>query len=142
MDFIPSMIGSDDVIRGPAGDGRFAAVLRDDIADAVATVLASPSSHLGQSYDLTGPSAFTLAEAASEMSRASGREIRFENETLEEARASRAVYGAPDWEVEAWISSYLAIANDELSGVSGDVERLAGHPPTSLRDWLGSTSAR
>src|SRR3954471_739586 len=74
MDFIPSMIGADDVIHGPAGDGRFAAVLRDDIADAVATILTSPSDHEGEAYDLTGPSAFTLAEAASEMSRASGRE--------------------------------------------------------------------
>jgi NAD(P)H dehydrogenase (quinone) len=138
MDFVPNMIGSDGVIRGPAGEGRFAAVLRDDIADAVAAVLASPGAHEGQSYDLTGPEAFTLAEAAEEMSRAWGREIRFENETLEEAKASRAVYGAPDWEVEAWISSYLAIANGELSDVSADVERLADHPPTGLRDWLAS----
>ena len=136
MDFIPSMIGSDDVIRGPAGDGRFAAVLRDDIADAVAAILTSPGDHEGQAYDLTGPSAFTLSEAADEMSRAWGRSIRFENETLDEARSSRAAYGAPDWEVEAWISSYVAIANGELAGVSEDVERLTGHPPASLRSWL------
>jgi NAD(P)H dehydrogenase (quinone) len=136
MDFIPNMIGSDGVIRGPADEGRFAAVLRDDIADAVAAVLADPSSHEGQSYDLTGPEAFTLAEATEEMSRAWGRDISFVDETLEEARASRSVFGAPDWEVEAWISSYVAIANGELSEVSGDVERLAGHPPVSLTDWL------
>jgi len=141
MDFIPSMIGSDGVIRGPADDGRFAAVLRDDIADAVAAVLADPSPHEGQSYDLTGPAAFTLAEAAEEISRAWGREIRFEDETIEKAKASRAVYGAPDWEVEAWISSYVAIANGELEQVSDGVERVAGHAPTSLRDWL-ATSAR
>jgi uncharacterized protein YbjT (DUF2867 family) len=136
MDFIPNMIGSDGVIRGPADEGRFAAVLRDDIADAVAAVLADPSSHEGQSYDLTGPEAFTLAEAAEEMSRAWRRDISFVDETLEEARASRSVFGAPDWEVEAWISSYVAIANGELSEVSGDVERLAGHPPVPLTDWL------
>jgi NAD(P)H dehydrogenase (quinone) len=141
MDFIPNMIGSDGVIRGPANDGRFAAVLRDDIADAVAAILASPADHDGQAYDLTGPEAFTLTEAAEEMSRAWGRKVEFENETLEEARASRSVYGAPDWEVEAWISSYVAIANGELEQVSDGVERLAGHPPTSLRDWL-ATSAR
>jgi uncharacterized protein YbjT (DUF2867 family) len=138
MDFIPSMVGSDGVIRGPADDGRFAAVLRDDIADAVAAILASPGAHDGRSYDLTGPEAFTLAEAAEEMSRAWGRQIEFVDETLEEARASRAVYGAPDWEVEAWISSYVAIANGELEQVSDGVERLAGHSPTSLREWLAS----
>jgi NAD(P)H dehydrogenase (quinone) len=138
MDFVPNMIGSDGVIRGPADDGRFAAVLRDDIADAVAAVLEAPERHEGRSYDLTGPDTFTLAEAAAEMTRAWGREVSFVDETLEEARASRSIYGAPEWEVEAWISSYLAIANGELADVSDGVERLAGHPPTSLRDWLAS----
>jgi NAD(P)H dehydrogenase (quinone) len=142
MDFIPNMVASDGVIRGPAGDGRFAAVLRDDIADAVAAILASPADHDGEAYDLTGPEAFTLGEAAEEMSRAWGRKIEFVDETLDEARASRAVYGAPDWEVEAWISSYVAIAQGELEQVSDCVERLTGHAPTSLRDWLASTSAR
>jgi NAD(P)H dehydrogenase (quinone) len=142
MDFIPSMVGADGVIRGPADSGRFAAVLRDDIADAVATILASPEEHDGRAYDLTGPEAFTLAEAAEAMSRAWGQPVSFVDETLEEARASRAVYGAPDWEVEAWISSYVAIANGELERVSDGVDRLTGHPPTSLRDWLAATSAR
>jgi len=143
MDFIPSMVGADGVIRGPAGSGRVAAVLRDDIADAVAAVLADPELHEGRAYDLTGPEAFTLAEAAEEMSRAWHKRVEFVDETLEEARASRTVYGAPDWEVEAWISSYVAIANGELERVSGDVERLTGHPPVSLPDYVsasGSTS--
>jgi NAD(P)H dehydrogenase (quinone) len=138
MDFIPAMVGEDGVIRGPADDGRVAAVLRDDIADAVAVVL-TEAGHEGRAYDLTGPEAFTLAEAAEEMSRATGRRIEFQDETLEEARASRAVFGAPDWEVEAWISSYVAIANGELEQVSQDVERLTGHPPKSLGEYLAES---
>jgi NAD(P)H dehydrogenase (quinone) len=139
MDFIPSMAGADGVIRGPAGEGRLAAILRDDIAEAVAVVLTS-SGHEGQAYDLTGPEAFTLTEAAAEMSRASGRRFEFVDETLEEARASRAVFGAPDWEVEAWISSYVAIARGELEQVSGDFSLLTGRAPTSLREYLDAAS--
>ena len=30
-----------------------------------------------------------------------GRDVRFHDETIDEAYASRAVYGAPDWEVDA-----------------------------------------
>jgi uncharacterized protein YbjT (DUF2867 family) len=138
MDFIPTMADEDGVIRGPAGTGRLAAVLRDDIAEAVAVVLSEPGRHDGRSYDLTGPEAFTLAEAAEEMSRAWGRHFEFVDETLEEARASRAVFGAPDWEVEAWISSYVAIARGELSTVSDDFAQLVGRPATSLREWLES----
>ena len=40
MDFIPAM-GVDGVIRGPAGDGRVSAILRDDVAAAAAAVLPS-----------------------------------------------------------------------------------------------------
>ena len=140
MDFIPSMVGEDGVIRGPADEGRLAAVLRDDIARAVAVVL-SESGHEGRAYDLTGPAAFSLAEAAAEMSHAWGRPVSFVDETLEEARASRAAFGAPSWEVEAWISSYVAIAQGELEEVSGDVERLTGSPPKSLREYLLSSQA-
>jgi uncharacterized protein YbjT (DUF2867 family) len=134
MDFLPSMVGEDGAIRGPAGDGRLAAVLRDDVADAVAAILTEPARHDGRSYDLTGREALTLAEAAEELG------ARFENETLEEARASRAGYGAPGWQVEAWVTTYVAIANGELEHVSDDVERLTGHPPKTLREYLaGST---
>src|SRR4051812_14583963 len=59
MDFIPSMIGSDGVIRGPAGDGRIAAILREDVAAAAAAVLLG-AGHDGQTYELTGREAFTL----------------------------------------------------------------------------------
>lgn len=135
MDFIPSMAGDDGVIRGPAGDGRLAAILRDDIAEAVAVVLAEEG-HAGCAYSLTGPEAFTLAEAAAALSASLGRRVAFVDETLEEARASRAGFGAPDWEVEAWISSYVAIARGELAEVSGDFSLLAGRPPRSLSEWL------
>lgn len=52
LDFIPSMVSPAGVVTGPAGDGRLAAILRDDIADAAAAVLTSDG-HEGQTYDLT-----------------------------------------------------------------------------------------
>src|SRR5439155_1581583 len=107
MDFIPSMVSPEGVIRGPAGTGRLAAILRDDVADAVAAILTSDG-HDGHTYDLTGPEAFSLGEAADVMSRLTGKAIRFQDETDEEAFASRAVFGAPDWEVRGWVSSYWA----------------------------------
>ena len=36
MNFVPSMVGADGAIRGPAGDRRLAAVLRDDDVAAAA----------------------------------------------------------------------------------------------------------
>jgi NAD(P)H dehydrogenase (quinone) len=135
MDFIPSMVSPAGVISGPAGEGRVAAILRDDIADAAAEVLTSDG-HEGHTYDLTGREAFTATEATELMSRTAGKPIRFHNETVEEAYASRAVYGAPDWEVAGWVTSYTAIAGGQLEQVSDWVLRLAGHEPLTLAEYL------
>jgi NAD(P)H dehydrogenase (quinone) len=137
LDFLPLMVGADGVIRGPAGDGRVAAVARDDIADvAAAVLLEGDDRHDGRSYDLTGPEALTMAEAAQRLSELAGRTVTYHPETLEEAYASRASYGAPDWEVDGWVTTYVAIANGELEAVSGDVAAVAGHPPMALDDFL------
>lgn len=39
--------------------------------------------------------------------------------------------------MEAWVSTYTAIAAGEMAGLSKDVRRLTGHAPRSLRDVLG-----
>jgi uncharacterized protein YbjT (DUF2867 family) len=137
LDSVPLFVAGDDVIRGPAGSGRVAAVARDDVADVAVGVLTTEA-HDGQAYDVTGPEAFTMAEAAAELSRAWGRPITYEAETLEEARASRASSGAEAWEIEGWVTSYAAIANGDLERVSDTVERIAGHRPRSLAELLHS----
>jgi hypothetical protein len=80
--------------------------------------------------------AVTLQEAAEELSRVAGREVAYHPETLEEAYESRSSFGAPDWEVEGWITSYAAIASGEMDVVSGTVGELTGHAPMGLAEFL------
>ena len=96
---------------------------------------------LGRVYDLTGPSAFSLAEAAELIARATGRPVRYEDETDEEAYASRSGYGAPDWQVEAWVTTYHAIRDGSVAAVSPDLRRLTGRSATSLEAHLRSPAA-
>ncbi|MDX5564027.1 SDR family oxidoreductase [Streptomyces sp. ID05-04B] len=133
-EFVPDLVGEDGVIRGPAGRGRAAFVGQDDIADAAAAVLSRPDDHTGVAYDLTGPESLTLDEAAVILSEQLGRTVAYRPETLEEAYASRASYGAPPWQLDAWVSTYTAIASGELDGVSDAVPRLTGHPAAPLAD--------
>ena len=105
LDYVPFFASPDGVIRGPAGDGRVGAVARDDVADTAVTALLDPQ-HEGREYEVTGREAYTLAEAAQILTHFTGREVVYVEETLEEARASRAPSGAPDWEIEGWVSSY------------------------------------
>ena len=142
LDFLPFMAGEAGVIRGPAGDGRVAPVARADVSDvATAVLLDGSGAHDGQTYDVTGSALRTMAEWAAELSAATGREVRYQEETVEEAWASRAVYGAPDWEVEGWITSYVAVAVGELAVATDVVQRVAGHPPRELIDLVSPDAA-
>lgn len=135
-DFLPLLAGGDGVIRGPAGDGELAAVARDDIADVAAAVLRDPRPHRGATYDLTGPEDLGLERAAEIISAATGRPLRYQPETVEEAYASRAASGAPRWQLDAWVSTYTAIAAGEMAGVTSAVPDLTGHPATTLAELL------
>ncbi|MEU4695441.1 SDR family oxidoreductase [Actinoplanes sp. NPDC023714] len=129
-DFLPHLAGADGVIRGPAGDGRVAAVAQDDIADATVAVLRDPAAHAGSTYELTGPEALSLGEIARILG------VTYHDETIEEAYESRAVYGAPRWQVDAWVSTYLAIAAGELAAVTTHVTDLTGRPATGVAQLL------
>lgn len=136
-DLLPHFADDQGVIRGPAGDGRVAAVARADVADVAVTVLRDPAAHAGATYRLTGPDALTLAEVAERAGKVLDRALRFEDETVEDAYAWRkAAYGAEDWQLDAWVSTYTAIADGSVAAVSEDVERVTGHPARTIEEAL------
>ena len=104
---------------------------------------------------MTGPEALSLTDMARIIGEAQGREVTYREETVEEAYASRAAlsprgsgilrgattsrahYGAPAWQVDAWVSTYTAIASGELDVVSDSVRALTGRSAMSMADLLG-----
>jgi NAD(P)H dehydrogenase (quinone) len=73
LDFVPFFAGTDGAIRGPGGNGRFAPVARDDIADVLVELLTNPD-HDGRAYEVAGDESYTLAEAAERLAgRSAGR---------------------------------------------------------------------
>ena len=137
---LPYFADASGVIRGPAGRGRVAAVARADVADVAAAVLRAPEAHADVTYELTGPEALTMAEVAARAGAAVGRDLRYEEETVEEAYASRrAAYpDAADFQLDAWVSTYTAIADGSVATVTGDVEKVTGRPARTLEDALAT----
>jgi NAD(P)H dehydrogenase (quinone) len=136
-DFVPFFTGDDGVIRAPAGDGKVSWISRDDVADTVVAAVQSDE-YVGQSLENTGPEALDFYETAAVLSQVTGSEISYVAETVEEAWRSRRPTGAADWEIDGWVTSYLAVANGELATVSDTVERLTGHPPADLETFLAA----
>jgi NAD(P)H dehydrogenase (quinone) len=139
IDFLPSLVGEDGVLRGPAADGRVAAVTRADVARVAAVALQDPAAHANVTYDLTGPEALTMEEVARILTERSGRTVTFHDETLEEAYESRRRWPAPQWQYDAWVSTYTAIAAGELAAVADDVRRVTGRAAESFSDYLDRT---
>lgn len=138
-DFFPLFADGDGVVRGPAGRGAVAAVARADVADVAVEVLRDPRRFVGQTCTLTGPEAFSVAEACTRMTRALGRPFSYVEETVEEAYASRRRWSTAPWQLDAWVSTYLAIGSGQLAEVSPDVERITGHAPRTLERALLDT---
>lgn len=136
-DFIPFFTGDDGVIRAPAGDGKVSWICRDDIADTVVAAVQTDE-YVGEALENTGPDALDFHETAAVLTRVTGRDISYVEETETEAWESRRPTGAPDWEIAGWVSSYLAVANGELSTVSDTVQRLTGRPPRDLESFLAN----
>lgn len=143
-DALLDFAGPEGVLRGPAGNGRISAVARADVIDAAVAVMTVAAgaldrrtTHDGHAYRLTGPDALTLTEVADTITRVTGRHVRYEPESIAEAYASRAIYGAAEWQIDAWVSTYTAIAVGDLAEVTDDVQLVTGHPATSLAALLG-----
>jgi len=140
LDVWPLFADDRGVIRGPAGSGRVAAVARTDVADVADEVLRAPADHAGAVYTLTGPEALSLDEVAARASLVLGRELTYVRETVPEAHASRRA-GYPDAEdylLDAWVSTYTAIADGSCAEVTDDVRRVTGREPRRLEDVLAA----
>jgi len=143
-DLLIDFAGPEGVLRGPAGDGRVAAVARADVIDAALAILGSvtaatgiESPHDGRTYRLTGPAALTLDEVAEIITTVTGRRVSYQRESVEQAYESRSAFGAAQWQLDAWVSTYTAIAAGELAEVTDDVEQLTGRPAIGLAELLG-----
>lgn len=136
LDFLIDIALENGEIRGPAGSGLVSAVARKDTSRVAAEILLNPKEWENQSLNLTGPENLSMQEIVALLSKESGKTITYVDESLEEAYESRKKWPAQTWEYDAWVSTYTAIKVGEQAGVSTDIEKVLGHPASSLLDIL------
>src|ERR1700722_18426739 len=107
MDMFLDVFDAAGVIRGPAKQGRAAFVSREDCARVAAAVLKALP---GGTHDVTGPDALSLTDVARSLSAIVGRNLRYEDESVEAGREWRTKLGEPAWQVELSLAWHKAIA--------------------------------
>jgi uncharacterized protein YbjT (DUF2867 family) len=121
------------VVRWPYGQASRPLIHERDIA-AVATHVLTSAGHNGATYVLTGPELLTQAEQVRVIGAATGREARWEEQPLQEAREQlMAAWGNAafvEGALKAWASFVTAPEQ-----VTDTVERLLGRPALTFGQW-------
>ncbi|MEU9177323.1 NAD(P)H-binding protein [Streptomyces sp. NPDC048550] len=123
-------------LTAPLGDGRLAAVARDDLADAAVRVVTSASSHAARTYELVGEEAIGGEDLARLLTEAAGTPVPFEPGTLAGAREAITASGAAAFQVPMLLSTLSAIAGGFMAATGSDLAGLLGRPPRSALDVI------
>jgi uncharacterized protein YbjT (DUF2867 family) len=127
-------------IRLPAGDVPTPFLDADDIADAAVAAL-TEEGHAGQLYELTGPRSLTFAEAAGEISAATGREVRYAPVTLEEHADEAATHGVPAEVVELLTYLFAEVVDGRNADTTDGVRRALGREPGDFAEYAREAAA-
>ncbi|MBK3558434.1 NmrA family NAD(P)-binding protein [Streptomyces sp. MBT56] len=118
-----------------AGEGRIASASRADFAAAAAAVLTGDG-HLNTAYELSGDTAWSLAEYAAVISGLTGETIAYNNVPAATHQEILVGAGLPESFAAILVDVDEAIGRGRLAGTSGDLARLIGRPTTPLAETV------
>ncbi|MDI6103702.1 NAD(P)H-binding protein [Actinoplanes sp. NEAU-A12] len=124
----------------PVGDVRQGFIDADDIA-AVEVAALTGDGLSGQMLELTGPRALSFGEAVAEISRATGREVRFDG-TAGAFRETMASDGLPGEVIDMLAANYATLAARGDTEPTGVVEKVLGRPGRDFTDYVAAAAAR
>jgi uncharacterized protein YbjT (DUF2867 family) len=125
----------DGAIVVPTGNGAEAFIDADDIARVAAITLTDPQTHAGQAYNLTGPEALTVAQAAAIISEESGQTITHVDLDRDSWIAAAIANGIPPMYEAVLRQLTETIASGHGSRPEGTVQKITGTPAGTFRNY-------
>ncbi|MFJ4781448.1 NAD(P)H-binding protein [Streptomyces sp. NPDC088762] len=120
----------------PTGDAVEAFVDAEDIADVVVAAL-TDDKHIGKTYELSGPRLLSFSDVATELTKATGREIKYISVTNEEYRAALRELGLP----EDFADLFTMILDGRNAHLVHGVEEALGRKPKDFADFARAAAA-
>ncbi|MER6575744.1 NAD(P)H-binding protein [Nonomuraea sp. NPDC001023] len=130
----------DGVLAIPVPDVPEPFVDADDIAD-VAVAALTEDGHAGRLYELTGPRLLTFADAAAELSKATGRTITSIEVTPQEYVAGAVAAGVPIAEAEGLTGLFTEVLDGRNAHVADGVREALGRPARDFADYARANAA-
>jgi NAD(P)H dehydrogenase (quinone) len=135
--FAIGAIADQNVLALPFGSGRFFPIAAHDQGQVIATILANPGEHAGQTYRLDGPAEMDGNGMADALSEVLGRPIRYQPIPI--AGFQAAVTADPH--LGTFFAQHIgAVTQDLQDGLLNEpaitVEHFTGAAPMSLQDFV------
>ncbi|WP_380182912.1 SDR family oxidoreductase [Kalamiella sp. sgz302252] len=121
------------VFIGAAKEGKIASASRQDYAEAAAVALTDKES-VNKIYELAGDSAYTLAQFAAEIAKASGKEVSYLDLPQADFAAALTKAGLPEAIAEMLADSDANAAKGALYDDSHTLSKLIGRATTPWQD--------
>ncbi len=118
-----------------AGLGRLGMIDTRDVAAVAAEIAASPASHVGKTYKLTGPALITYYDVAVTLSKVLGRPVSYHELSLEEDKNAMIHAGLPKEVAEMNAQFFSMVAGGDTDWLSEDVPFLLGRPARSFEEF-------
>ena len=133
--------GKDGNIYLPWGQGACSFISGADIAAVAAAALTSPG-HENKVYELSGPEAFTITQAASVLSGVTGRKVTYVD--VPESAASKGMLdaGMPSWMVDSMMQLHAIDKAGFAGTVTDSVQKVTGRAPASFAQFAQQHAAR
>ena len=123
------------------GAGRIGLVDARDVAAVAAEVAASPATHVGQTYWLTGPELISYADAADVLSSVLGRPISYRETTFDDDKQAMIRVGIPE-PVAQMNAQALGLSQlGDAAWLSDDVPSILGRPARSFEQFATDYAA-
>jgi uncharacterized protein YbjT (DUF2867 family) len=133
-------IRRENVIQVPGGSARQTLVDARDIARVAATTL-TKSGHEGKAYDLCGPETLSYADAATKLSTALGRTIRYVDVPPTDYRQALLGMGMPAASVDRLLDLYRYIREGRAAVKSTAIREVTGRDPISFDQFARDHAA-
>jgi uncharacterized protein YbjT (DUF2867 family) len=124
----------------PADDVAEPFIDVEDIAD-VAVAALTEDGHAGQLYELSGPRLLTFAEAAEEIAKASGRQVRYVPISPERYMAGMIRDGMPADYAAFLTELFTRVLDGRNAHLTDGVQRAVGRRPRDFTDFARDAAA-
>ncbi|WP_367753194.1 SDR family oxidoreductase [Flavobacterium sp. WC2430] len=138
LDVLPMFLGEKVLVTGiyfPAGETAAAYVSRNDLAEAVATVLITEG-HENKEYGMNNVENYSMQEIADTLSKITNTSVHYLSPDPKDYEAVLTQAGVPGEYIGMFVGFAEAIKQGEFQAESSDLEKLLGRKPITLEVFL------